>query len=146
MPREGLTNMTPDDIITAALECIDTPFMHQGRVVGAGLDCVGVAIHVCKRLGLEPSDVVGYGRTPLNGQLESALDYQPFVSRITKDEVRPGDMMLMRFLGEPQHLAIMGNDEVIHAYETVGKCVRHTMNTKWWNRVVHAYRFNEVTV
>jgi cell wall-associated NlpC family hydrolase len=138
--------MTQDDIINAALECIDTPFMHQGRLLGVAMDCAGVVVHVCSRLGIEPVDAVGYGRTPLNGLLEANLEGQQFFTRVGRHEVQPGDVLLMRFLGEPQHIAVMGHNEVIHAYEAVGKCVRHPMNIKWWNRVVHAYRFNGVTV
>jgi cell wall-associated NlpC family hydrolase len=138
--------MTQDDIIDAALECVGTPFMHQGRLLSVALDCAGVAVHVCNRLSLEPEDLVGYGRTPLNGLLQARLDAQQFLTRVSKTEIQSGDILLMKFLGEPQHIAVMGHDEVIHAYEAVGKCVRHPMDKKWWNRVVHGYRFNGVTL
>ena len=30
-----------DDIVAAAREYLDTPFVHQGRVKGVGIDCAG---------------------------------------------------------------------------------------------------------
>ena len=36
--------MTADDIVNAARECVGTPFRHQGRVLGVGLDCAGLVL------------------------------------------------------------------------------------------------------
>ena len=92
--------MTPDDIIAAALECMGTPFLHQGRVPGVGMDCAGVLVHCFKRLGLPHQDERGYPRTPFDGQLERILDSQPSLQRIALADAGPGDWLIMRMSRE----------------------------------------------
>ncbi|CAG0999271.1 hypothetical protein ARNL5_03951 [Anaerolineae bacterium] len=138
--------MTPDEIIAAARACVGTPFRHQGRVVGVALDCAGVAVHVAQTLGLSPLDPEGYGRTPAYGLLEETLDSEPFLERVADIADRqPGDLLLMRFAAEPQHLAILAGDTIIHAYEPPGLCCEHRFSERWAERVVHVYRFVGVT-
>jgi cell wall-associated NlpC family hydrolase len=136
--------MSPDDIIAAARECIGTPFWHQGRRVGIGLDCAGVAIHVAQKIGIDHFDVAGYGRTPADGQLERTLEDQPGLQRIMLNNRQPGDLLLMRFVSDPQHLAICAGDTIIHAYESVGTCCEHRLSSMWAARIVRVYRFVEV--
>lgn len=133
--------MTADDIIAAARQCLGTPFRHQGRLLGFGLDCAGVAIHVARQIGVGHLDVSGYGRTPAGGQLEQSLDSQPCLSRIAIGERCPGDLLLMRFASDPQHLAILAGDTIVHAYETVGQCCEHRLSSMWSARIVRVYRF-----
>ena len=98
--------MTPDDIIAAASECMETPFRHQGRVPGVGLDCAGLLVHCFKRLGLPHQDERGYPRTPFDGQLERILDSQPSLQRIALADAGPGDWLIMRMSRDPQHIAL----------------------------------------
>lgn len=134
--------MTVDDIITAARECLGTPFRHQGRLLGFGLDCAGVAIHVARQIGVGHFDVSGYGRTPFAGQLEQSLDAQPCMERVSMvDDRAAGDLLLMRFAVDPQHLAICAGDTIIHAYESVGQCCEHRLSSLWAARIVRVYRF-----
>lgn len=136
--------MTTDDIISAARQCLDTPFRHQGRLVCFGLDCAGVAVHVARQIGAGYLDVSGYGRTPAAGQLEQSLDSQPCLERVALTERAPGDLLLMRFASDPQHLAICAGDSIIHAYETVGQCCEHRLSSMWAARIVRVYRFRGV--
>jgi cell wall-associated NlpC family hydrolase len=134
--------MTVDDILAAARECLETPFRHQGRIVGIGLDCAGVVVHVCRRLGLDIADVEGYGRTPTERTLERALASQPTLCRVhDHSERRPADVLLLRFARDPQHVAILGHGTIIHAYELAGKCCEHRLSSFWSARIVAVYRF-----
>lgn len=137
--------MTADDIITAARACIDTPFMHQGRLPGLALDCAGLVIVVAKAIGAEYTDVVGYSRSPSGGMLESCLCSQPSLDIITGADKQAGDILLIRFAGDPQHLAIFTGDTIIHSYASVGKVCEHVMDAAWEKRVVCAYRFKGLT-
>lgn len=137
--------MTTDDILTAARQCLGTPFRHQGRLVAFGLDCAGVAIHVAREIGAGVIDVSGYGHTPAHGQLEQSLDNQPCLERVFLEDRQPGDVLLMRFSSDPQHLAICAGETMIHAYEAVGKCCEHRINDLWAARIVRVYRFRGVT-
>ena len=131
-----------DAIITAARAALGTPFAHQGRMPGVALDCAGLVVSVAAALGLPYLDSPGYGRSPANGLLEAALDSQPCLVRVATPE--PGDILLMRFQGEPQHLGIFTGETMIHAWQVVGSVCEHRMTEAWLRRVVRVYRFVEV--
>ena len=130
--------MTAEQIIAAARECIGTPFAHQGRILGRALDCAGVAVHVARQWH-EVDEPAAYGRLPNNAMLEYWLERQPFLERVAPPEA--GDLLLMRFTGEPQHLAVFTGQTIIHAYQAAGKVVEHDLDAKWRRRIVRAYRF-----
>jgi cell wall-associated NlpC family hydrolase len=137
--------MTADEILAAARQCLGTPFRHQGRLLGVGLDCAGVAIHVARQIGVGHLDVSGYGRTPVDGQLERSLDTPALPGARRKGRrAAPGDLLLMRFAGDPQHLAITTGDTLIHAYESVGQCCEHRLSSMWAARIVRVYRFRGI--
>jgi len=146
MPSSGgAANVLTDEIIAAARECIGAPFRHQGRSIDTGLDCAGVALHVAHAIGRDAIDVAGYGRSPANGQMESTLDNQPGLSRVADIGARqPGDLLLMRFAREPQHVAVLVGENIVHAYAAAGKCVEHRIDAAWERRIVRVYRFSEV--
>ena len=131
--------MTADDILIAARSFLGTPFRHQGRIPGLALDCAGLVVSVAKEIGADYIDRPGYSRNPSGGLLESALDDQPCLERVT--DRQPGDVLLMRFSGEPQHLAICAGDTIIHSYEAVGKVCEHRLASVWAARIVRVYRF-----
>lgn len=135
---------TPEQITSVAGLLLDTPFAHQGRLPGVGLDCAGVAIAVCQALGYPVVDRTDYGRTPHQGALEAQIAAQPFLERHPAAEARPGDFLLIRFGAEPQHIAILTSaGTLIHAYETVGKVVEQRYGAMWQKHTVAAWRFRE---
>lgn len=134
----------PDRILAIARSYLKTPFRHQGRVPGHALDCAGLVISVAKELGVEHFDVAGYGPYPSGKALEANLDSQPCLQRIPIAERQPGDILLMRFSSDPQHLAIDAGENVIHSYELVGAAVEHRLSSSWRARIVRVYRFREI--
>lgn len=135
--------MTADDIIAAARSAIGTPFAHQGRTAGKCLDCAGLLIHVAGLLDVQTTDAGGYARRPSGGLLESMLDMQTGIERVT-GQPQAGDLLLMRFMGQPQHLAVCAGETIVHAYEAVGKVCEHNFSPSWRSRVVRVYRFKEL--
>ena len=133
--------MSPDDIINAARACLGTPFRHQGRLPGVALDCAGLVVAVAKAIGADYHDVAGYGRTSSGGMLESCLCSQPGLDIISKADRQPSDILLIRFSGDPQHLAIFTGETIIHSYASVGAVCEHRMADVWAARIVCAYRF-----
>lgn len=131
--------MTANEIIAAARAALGTPFRHQGRSLKTGMDCAGLIVHVAQTIGADYHDQTGYGRSPSNGLLESALDDQPCLDRVS--DRQPGDVLLMRFRGDPQHLAICAGDTIIHSYSQVGKVCEHRYADVWMARTVDVYRF-----
>ena len=140
-----MSDVTIANILTHARQCLGTPFHHQGRLVAFGLDCAGVVMHVARQIGVEAIDVSGYGATPNHAQLENSLNCQPCLERVAVGERQPGDILLMRFLSDPQHLAICAGDTIIHAYAQVGACVEHRLSSLWAARIVSVYRFRGMT-
>lgn len=129
-------------IVEYARECIGTPFRHQGRIVGVALDCAGVVAYVADRLGMSYDAPTDYPRTPYQGLLEKTLDDQSCIVRVF--DMQPGDILLMRFKTDPQHLAIWTGETIIHAYESIGRCVEHHLDNAWRSRIVRIYRFRGI--
>lgn len=143
--------MNPSDILAAARAEIGTPFRHQGRISGKALDCAGLVCHVANTLGLEYLDQQGYSKRPSQGLLESALDDQPRLKRVALDTMQPGDVLLMKFDGDPQHLAIYAgwsdvyqDEGIIHAWLQAKKVAENRMTDEWRSRIVRVYRFRGV--
>jgi cell wall-associated NlpC family hydrolase len=133
-----------DKIIEYARECLDTPYLHQGRIKGIGLDCVGIVVYIAGKLGYSTSEDVNYRQEPSSGQIESAADRQYYLDRIYDDNMKPSDILMMRFEKDPQHVAIFTGENIIHSYSTVGKVVEHRLDHRWKNRIVRVYRFKDI--
>lgn len=132
---------TRADIVTEARTWVDTPFHHQARIKGVGVDCAGVVIGVAHALGLSDFDYTCYGREPHRGQLRAILDEH--MDKVA--EAQPGDVLLMAFAVEEQHLAILTDtNTIIHAYGNVGKCVEHRYSDAWVARTRGVYRYRGI--
>lgn len=130
-------------IVSAARQWIGTPFHHQGRVMGAGCDCIGLVVGVAIALGVPVRDASGYSRTPSGGHLQAALDAQ--LDRV--QAVEPGRIVLMRFDGEPQHVGIVSRSEftgeltLIHAWAQARRVVEHHLDDTWHSRITAIYEY-----
>jgi cell wall-associated NlpC family hydrolase len=54
---------------------------------------------------------------------------------------KAGDIVLMRFEAAPQHVGILSNYGMIHAYAQVRRCVEHRLDQQWQSRIVAAYAY-----
>lgn len=134
--------ITGTQIVQKAREYLGTPFRHQGRKKVLGIDCAGLVICVAKELNItnfETFEFVAYGHIPHARKLETLCDM--LFERITMQLAKPGDIFLMAFEKEPQHLAIMTDTGIIHSYAKVRRCVEHGFDELWQNRVNRVYRF-----
>lgn len=135
-------------LVEAARRYIGTPFRHQGRDAN-GLDCAGLVLLALNDIGEFPDDVDGYGLSPWRGGLRDAVE--AFYGPPIDDAPEPGDVLLMRFRAEPQHLAIatdyyLGGLGIIHTRSDLrrgqqrGQVVEHRLNDVWAKRIVKVYR------
>ena len=138
--QTSLSSAASLKVIEIARGCLDTPYHHQGRVKGVGMDCAGLPVYVCDELGIDYTDAKGYPRTPYRGMLKKMLDDQPGLYQVSTPEA--GDVVLMRIVKDPQHIGIFTGRSIIHAYLTAGKVVEHVFNEKWRRRAVAFYRFS----
>ena len=116
---------------------LGTPFHHQGRLPGAGLDCLGLVVCSLRQLGHKVTDETNYGRRGDGVRLIAALEEQ---GALTVTTINPGNLLVFRFGGMPQHLAIAtADDQMIHAYAPVGKVVETSIGQAWQSRLVAIY-------
>ena len=115
-------------IVEAAREWIDTPFHHQARLKHVGVDCVGLVIGVARELALVPQDldVLGYPRTPDGTSLMATM--RQHMTEIDRAAMQPGDVIVVSFDRDPQHLAILcdyrhGGLSIIHAAGNTGRVI-----------------------
>ncbi len=143
--------ITPDDIVAEARTWIGTPWKHQARVKGVGVDCIGFVGGVGVALGLgdalrwkaDPT-LRGYGRTPVPETLLDACDR--FLQRVPIMQRQLGDVLVMGFRAGPQHFAIVSRlqpDCIIHAYAQ-RRAVIETPSDIHGAQVLRAYRFRGV--
>ena len=126
--------------VAAARRTIGTPFRHQGRLPGVGLDCAGLVVCALRAVGINVPDVAGYGRLPRHnlflGQVEANC------TRIAHADVSDGDLLMFRWTNEPQHVAIYSGGNIIHAYQAARAVVEHGLDDLWRARLMGTYRVN----
>ncbi len=132
--------VTADDVVRAARTWLGTPYHHQGRLKGVGVDCAGLLVGVAQELGLSDFDVMGYTMRPDGESLRRHCDSQ--MQSITRGELAAGDVVLFTFDAHPGHLGILSSPEhLIHAYLPRRKVVEHGMDAWWWAQAAGFYRF-----
>lgn len=141
------------DIINIALTYVNTPYQHQARLKGIGIDCAGLIVEVMGELGFNTSfDVKAYDRLP-DGQMLARICHEQATPKEiinNKYDFENGDILLFNFLGNPQHLAFYYNlnnqDYFIHAFgdKTVNKVIIQRLDEKWKARLVGAFKIKGV--
>lgn len=118
-----------NDIVTCARSWVGTPYHHQARLKGVGVDCAGLVIGVARELGrVAPEfDVAGYARRPDGWSFLAWAD--EYMTRVPREHMAPGHCVVVRFGRHPQHLGIVGDYlhgglSIIHAM--VGRGVVET--------------------
>ena len=123
---------TKNQVVDKAREWIGTPFHHQGRSHGIGVDCIGLVIVVAQALGLksrtapEQTEFTGYSRVPHGGMLVQTM--REHLVEIGKASMEPGDIVVVSYDVDPQHVGILGNYRhgglsIIHAAGITGKVI-----------------------
>jgi cell wall-associated NlpC family hydrolase len=106
------------------------------------VDCVGLVIGVARDLGLADVQIADYPRTPQASRLMT--ECRQHMRPLALASVQPGDVLLMRFRREPQHVAVAadyvhGGLSIVHAYEGAGAVVEHRLDDAWLARVVASF-------
>lgn len=127
---------TREQFVAEARTWIGVPFVHQGRN-RLGVDCIGLVLVVCRALGLSDADPRGYGRAPNGAALLRGL--AQYARPLRPDEAQAGDLLLMRFLRDPQHVGIATDHGILHAYGGAGRVVETSLPPSWRRRIVRAY-------
>lgn len=143
-------------VVAAGRRYLDTPFRHQGRLLGVGCDCVGIPLMVAGDLGL-----LDKSGMPLNGDCFRSYSSQPadnYVHDMCMEhlvykpvrEMLPGDIVSMKVVTAACHTAMVTEDAngrvcILHAYSGgPGKVVEHLLDEKWRRRIVGCFKYPEV--
>lgn len=142
-------NVSRDQIVAEARSWVDTPFRHQARLKGVGVDCVGVVVKTAHALGLSSFDTTDYARVPDPEAMRRALDEH--LDRIPFEAALPGDVLWFAISRARvgRHLGVItALDPVrfVHAYErsTVRHCLEQRLDDAWRKRIVACYRYRGV--
>lgn len=141
---------TAENIVTEARTWLNTPFRHQGRLKGLGVDCAGFVALVAQNAGLTyveiPSDYKPQeDGTAMMRMLSEYLDFIP------TEDVQPGDILALcdealRFPDVPRHLAFVTEVTekttfIVHASRHGVR--EHRMDAAWNKRIHSAWRIKE---
>jgi hypothetical protein len=131
--------VTRAEVVATSRRYLDCKYHHQGRIC-AGIDCIGLAIAVCRDLGLGDHDFQNYSREPDGVTLMTEIE--KVCTPIT--DYALGDLLVFRLRHLPQHCGIVTDLPdglgLIHAYQTIGKVAEHALTDWWIERIVAAYR------
>jgi NlpC/P60 family putative phage cell wall peptidase len=139
----GIT-VTRAQIVQQARTWLATPYQHQARCKGAGVDCIGLIASVAKELGVCDFDSHCYGRIPDGKELIAALRAHA-IELAPSSPWLPGQILALRFDTEPQHAAILAQHgdqmTMIHAYSHANCVTEHRLADVWRARVVARFDF-----
>ena len=138
-------------VAAAARGWLGTRCHHQGRLKKndahkGGVDCLGLLVGVAKELHLQSADgkplaefdEIHYSHSPDSKRLQAHLAQA--LTRISPAAIMPGDIVLLRIDDNPQHLAIVSEQGLIHAYAPARAVVEHALDDWWRQRIEAAYR------
>lgn len=119
--------MTRTEVVIEARTWIGVPYRHQGRGRN-GVDCLGLLQMIAEKLGIAGYDELDYSRNPSGLRMARLLGEH--LQRIEYVEAREGDILHMATAKEPQHLAIISNDEprrIIHSSAMHGRVLEQSI-------------------
>jgi cell wall-associated NlpC family hydrolase len=141
-------NVSSHDICKAARSWIGTPFKLHGRIKGVGCDCLGLIMGVGEELNLKTKHGIAIKRLDcLNYTLNH--DGEHLLVELNRHfnhtiELQPGNLALMSYDGNPQHLAIVADYNklhfsLIHAHIPCHQVVEHILSKELEMQITRLY-------
>ncbi len=139
---EVITTPLRLQVMAIARKYVGTPWHHQGRVIGVGIDCIGLLVCVAKEMGFQLQDVVGYPLEP-NGTLDNNL----YEQMDAVDIIKPASigMFWTQQKDKAQHIAIFTDYGLIQAHLGSDNVIETRYTKAWDNRLMQVFDFKEVT-
>lgn len=106
------------EAVAEAMTWLGTPYHHQGRIKGVGVDCGTLICEVYEKVGLIPHIIIPLDH-PLDWHLHQSEEF--YLKQVQKwcyevEEPQPGDIALYHF----------------------GKCISHGAIVVEWPMIIHA--------
>lgn len=132
---------TRAEVIAVARTYLGTPWHHQGRVKGVGIDCLGELVCTAHELGLPVEDRTDYPMEPVPAELIAGLEKN--LDQIEIADARIADVLCF-WVGDetrPQHLAFVTDRGMLHAWREGSRTVfEHGLTQGWRARIHSAWR------
>lgn len=149
-----MTSVKRMDIVNEARRWKGTPFVHQGRILGKGVDCVGFGIKIRENLtGKKDIYPKNYSHNPETWTMKQDMDNELIIK--DKDNIQIGDVLLLNTINSPNpnieahHLAVVvpyseKSFGIIHCGNRIGKVIEHRLDDKWFKMIERVYQLPEV--
>lgn len=121
-----MTDIRRPWVVAEAESWLETPFHHEARVKGAGVDCGQLLIAVYSKFGFMPDLKVPHYSSDF-ALHRSEEWYRNIVETYAQvvEVPRPGDLVLFKYGRSHSHGAIVTAwPQIIHAWMTLGKVCR----------------------
>lgn len=137
---------TRESIVDIARECIGTPFRKHGRLVGLGLDCAGVVIHVGNTLSfVDNYDFRDYGWMPDRRAVGRELS-----DNLVRIQTRPLHIGSLLCMGGT-HICVvtpckngLNGFGILHSSILMGAVKEHGLDDYWMRKITSAWDFRGV--
>jgi len=133
--------LQPDKVVEYVRSLLGTPYVHQGRLPGIGIDCIGVISCAANHLGIPHTDNTCYRSRPTGVLVPKFIE----AGLIRRDdlEVEPARILVFEFRkGNPQHIAVAtSKDRMVHTHAGIKSVVEHQIDTKWRDRLHSVWEF-----
>ena len=139
---------TRADIVAEARRWLGTPFKHQARVCGEGVDCGGIVVMIARVFDFDGGyrDPVAYPAQPHTDFMERLLDrYADPVSPVANRQ--PGDIVTFAFSDNLHHVALLvERDRILHAWNRGNnpKVVETGLTGIFYDAMRRVYKFRGV--
>lgn len=137
-------NITEDKIIEIARSWLNTPWHHNQKQKGLGVDCVNFLASVAIESGYEIAPIPKkYGRIASSNEIESYLDLH-FIRNIDKKILNKTNVLLFKYSGYNTHVGIAtSHNTMIHASLPHGKVIEHPIDGVWWRILKNSWSFKK---
>ncbi len=139
-----------EKLAAAARMWLGTPYVHNAKIRGVGVDCARLVIGAAEDAGLIARDSLDPGDYSNEWHLHRQEDIMRKIAEEYCDEVTEmacGDILLYQYGRVCSHAGIyVGGDEVIHSYVGAGAILSRTNDIIFYtragkHRLRHIYRF-----
>lgn len=124
---------------------IGIPYVSKGRTI-EGSDCWGIILLAAKSLyDLSLPDYTTYEDSCDGTQTEHIFNdrYVNWVD-VPLDAKMPGDVIVLRIMGEPMHAALyLGDGKMLHTMSGRDSCIDRIGSQGWQNRIDGVYRWHK---
>ncbi len=134
--------VTQDEFVATARKALGTPWVHQGRVVPHGVDCVGLFLWTLRQHNLNDYEPPPYPRRAKWSQFVGY--FREHLTEVPLTDLRKGDVLIFRQQVYPCHCGILteaGDDpKFIHSYLLRERVVEERYTPAWKTITVTAFR------